>query len=210
MREKTGTVIDLRWNKTGDTFYSVKNKNFTIYDFDEQKNPVLKVKHAYEEALEISAFCLGPADGEFAFGTLDGRMFANFQISSLNEKQETGSKIVSLVWDPLGKFICWLNITNTLSVFNIDSKKIEASVSLNIKLDNSELIVTKDERKMEFTPDLNYLLVPSLDDKKMPFMCALRRSTGFTCEYVFAGPFSPITSLRCHPTLFESSLSLMS
>lgn len=182
----------------------MKNKNFTIYDFDEKKNPVLKVKHSYEESLEISAFCLGPADGEFAFGTLDGRMIANFQISQLNEKQETGSKIVSLVWDPLGKFICWLNITNTLSVFNIDSKKIETTVNLNIKLDNSELIVTKDERKMEFTPDLNYLLVPSLDDKKMPFMCALRRSAGFVCEYVFAGPFSPITSLRCHPTIFES------
>lgn len=197
-------MVDLKWSKSGDTFYAVKNKNLTIYDFDEKKSPVLKVKHVYEDSSEISAFCLGPAEGEFALGTFDGRMIANFQIHSLNENQDTGSKIVSLVWDPLGKYICWLNITNLLSVFNIDSKKIEASVSLNLKLDNSELIVTKDQRKMEFTPDLNYLLVPSLDDKKMPFLCAMRRSSGFQCEYVFAGPFAPITSLRCHPIIFES------
>ena len=154
--------------------------------------------------MEICSFCLGPADGEFAYGTLDGRLVINQQIPALNDSVDTGNKVVSCIWDPLGKYICWLNIKNQVSIYNLNSKKIENTVKLNLKSDKSELFVCKEERIMDFSPDLNFLLVPSLDDKKMPFVCALKRSANFNIEYIFAGPFSSITCVRFYPGIFES------
>lgn len=148
---------------------------------------------------------MGPEDGEFAYGTLDGRVVIHQQISSLNETVESDNKVVSCIWDPLGKFICWLTLSNSLHIYNLNSKKVDNTVSLNLKIDKSELYVSKEERKMDFSADLNYLLVPSLDDKKMPFVCALKRSNNFQVEYVFAGPFSSITCVKFLPAIFENS-----
>lgn len=136
---------------------------------------------------------------------MDGRVVIHQQISSLNETIEIDNKVVSCIWDPLGKFICWLTLGNQLQVYNLNSKKIENTISLNLKIDKTELYVSKEERMMDFSADLNYLLVPSLDDKKMPFVCALKRSNGFQVEYVFAGPFSSITCVKFFPAIFESS-----
>jgi WD40 repeat protein len=121
----------------------------------------------------------------------------------LNETVESDNKIVSCIWDPLGKYICWLSLGNNVHVYNLSSKKVETSVSLNLKADKSELFVSKEERLMDFSPDLNYLLVPSLDDKKMPFVCALKRSNNFQIEFVFAGHFSSITCVKFYPAIFE-------
>lgn len=130
------------------------------------------------------------------------------QISSLNETVESDNKIVSCIWDPLGKYICWLSLSNNVHIYNLNSKKIETSVSLNLKVDKNELFVSKEERLMDFSPDLAYLLVPSLDDKKMPFVCALKRSNNFQIDYVFAGHFSSITCVKFYPGIFERSQGL--
>jgi len=202
-REKAGMVLDIKWTLSGEGLYLVKNRSISLYEFDETKTPALKVKHIYEDRLEICAFCLGPSEGEFAYGTLDGRVVTQQQISALNETVDTGSKVVSLSWDPLGKYLCWLNIENKLAVYSLAAKRIETLVSLSLRSDQSELFVCKEERTIDFSPDLNYLLVPSLDDKKMPFVCALRRSQNFQVEATFAGPFSSITCVKFFPGIFD-------
>jgi WD40 repeat protein len=121
---------------------------------------------------------------------------------------ESDNKIVSCIWDPLGKFICWLTLNNSVHIYNLNSKKVETTVCLNLKTDKSDLFVSKEERLMDFSPDLNYLLVPSLDDKKMPFVCALKRSNNFQIDYVFAGHFSSITCVKCFPGIFERTPDL--
>jgi hypothetical protein len=127
-------------------------------------------------------------------------------IQSMNNVVETGSKIVGCIWDPIGKYICWLNITNEVKVYNINSRSVEFSIKLNLSNERGlHSMSAKEERNMAFSPDLQYLLVPSLDDKRMPFVCALKRSQNFQVEYVFAGPFTSVTCVRFMPAIFQSN-----
>jgi hypothetical protein len=49
----------------------------------------------------------------------------------------------------------------------------------------------REERKIAWSPDCNFLLVPSLDDKILPVVCAIERQN-FEVLYSFTGPFSSI------------------
>ena len=81
---------------------------------------------------------------------------------------------------------------------------LEKSIDL-FSRDDKNLIdtISKEERKIDFSPDLRYLLAPSLYDRKMPHICALDRQKNFEVAYVMGGSFVPITCIKFMPCIFQ-------
>ena len=80
--------------------------------------------------------------------------------------------MLSLVWDPLDKYIAGLTSSNEIRIYNSATLELFKTISLQIG-DNAYQM--REERKIDWSPDCNFLLVPSLDDKLLPILCALER-----------------------------------
>lgn len=61
----------------------------------------------------------------------------------------------------------------------------------------------REDRKLDWSPDFRYLLVPNLDDKVIPTLCALDRHNDFQISHTFIGPFSSINCIKFSPLLFN-------
>lgn len=60
----------------------------------------------------------------------------------------------------------------------------------------------KEDRKMAFSTDFRLLLVPSLDDKELPFVASVSRFN-FESENVYVGPFSSINCVAFNYVFFK-------
>jgi WD40 repeat protein len=118
---------------------------------------------------------------------------------------ECGNKVVAVIWDPLRKYVCGLTLDNKIFIYNMSSKSTEKTVDINMQ-ESSELAqnIAKEDRLLSFSPDLNYLLIPSLDDRKVPHLVALSRKDGFKVTNVFGGPFGAISCCSFYPQIFKS------
>ena len=52
------------------------------------------------------------------------------------------------------------------------------------------------------SPDNKFIVVPSLDDKLVPIICALDRQD-FEVKFTYMGPFSSINCISFNPNLYK-------
>lgn len=82
--------------------------------------------------------------------------------------------MISLVWDPLDKFIGALTATNHILIFNASTLEIFKKIDLSMQ-DSSSNQTIREDRKIDWSTDCQFLLAPCLDDKLLPMLCAIDR-----------------------------------
>lgn len=92
-------------------------------------------------------------------------------------------------------------------IWKIVSWEINATISLNFPgLGSQDKYTSKrEDRKIDWSPDYRYLLVPSLDDRIVPVVCALDRHRDFKVSKTFLGPFSSVNVVRFSPILYNDN-----
>ena len=61
----------------------------------------------------------------------------------------------------------------------------------------------REDRKIDWSPDYRFLLIPSMDDRVVPIVCVLDRHADFKVTKTFIGPFSSINCVRFSPKLVK-------
>ena len=204
-KEKIDAFNNITFNSNGKQVYIIFNKSIKIFSFIRSRTPVLKLDNYIEHPYEIISFAASNDNKTFAFGTLDGKIVIYESNKTYhNWVFECENKIVSQVWDPLGRFQCCLTLDNTVCIFNMLTKIKEKQIELFSKDDkNLNRTISKEERKIDFSPDLRYILAPSLYDRRMPHICAQDREKGFDIVSVMGGSFVPITCIKFMPCIFN-------
>ena len=120
---------------------------------------------------------------------------------------DCGNKVVGIVWDPFDKYVACLRFDNTVMVWKVVSWELFATVCLNFPhMNTAEKYTSKrEDRKIDWSPDFRYLLVPSLDDRIVPVVCALDRHRDFKVTKTFLGPFSSVNVVRFSPILYNDN-----
>jgi len=83
-------------------------------------------------------------------------------------------------------------------------KSFVVSLTCPISVDHAKISSKRDDRKIDWSPDYRYVLLPSLDDKIVPFVCALDRQKDFKVCKTFMGPFSSINCVKFNPNLYAN------
>lgn len=109
------------------------------------------------------------------------------------------------MWDTYDKYLAALYSDNQVIIWKANSweKSYVVSLTCPISSDLTKLSSKRDDRKIDWSPDYRYVLVPSLDDKIVPFVCALDRQKDFKVCRTFMGPFSSINCVKFNQNLFQ-------
>lgn len=70
------------------------------------------------------------------------------------------------------------------------------------KVSTSELIVLREERKIDISPNLKYIIVPNLDDKKIPISFLFSWEANFNIIGVYGGSFASVNCIKFMPVIF--------
>ena len=109
--------------------------------------------------------------------------------------------ICGLMWDPLSKYFLALLLNNQLIVFKCQNWDIFKKVSLNLSPKYSSLSCKRQRRSLTWSPDYNFLIVPSLDDSIVPLACAIDRQN-FEIKQCFFGHFSTINYVAFNSNIY--------
>ena len=110
----------------------------------------------------------------------------------------------AISFDPFGKYLLLLLRNNILYVHNATSLEKIKEIPLSLNLNTKENISTvRETRVMDWSPDFNYFVCPSLDDNKVSLALNLSRSGGFRVKQAFLGHVSSISSVKFNPNLYE-------
>jgi protein HIRA/HIR1 len=82
---------------------------------------------------------------------------------------DCGCKIVGVVWDPYDKYVASLRFDNHLVVTRTSTWVEETRVSLNFPQTTqgnpAKHTSKKEDRKIDWSPDYRFVLLPNLDDR---------------------------------------------
>ena len=200
--ERIAESLNIQWTYEGKYLFCVQGKGLKSFILNRSLDQFNLVSNSYkEDSSEI--LCLGSSrDEKYAFyGTLDGRLVKMSTVSPKKEEQKFNNKILSLLVDPLMKFVGVLTLENKFVSVDFNSLNPLKTVDLNLNKQNQELIIYREERKIDMSPNLTYILIPNLDDKKLPIIYAIHRES-FELKYIYGGSFASINCIKFLPKIF--------
>ncbi|EAR94477.1 TUP1-like enhancer of split protein (macronuclear) [Tetrahymena thermophila SB210] len=202
----------IKWSPN-DQFLAAAFEKLGIWGY--ANGDIYKLKDFKDHELEIAAITWAPDSSRIASGGLDGKIVVrSVDIAKNYEKIKELShdnKILGLVWDTYDKYLAALYSDNNVIIWKCNSweKSFIVSLTCPISSDISKITSKRDDRKIDWSPDYRYVLVPSLDDKIVPFVCALDRQKDFKVCKTFMGPFSSINCVKFNPNLYENKESVI-
>lgn len=111
--------------------------------------------------------------------------------------------MVGLIWDPYDKHLASLLASNEVVIYKCASWEKSHTINLNLNPSRSLKCTSKrDDRKIDWSPDFRYLLVPALEDRTIPLVVALDRNKQFTVRSIFVGSFSSVNCTKFSPILY--------
>jgi WD40 repeat protein len=129
-----------------------------------------------EHSLEITAMTWSQDGTKVATSSLDSRIVIVDVVKRTVVKSiECANKVVGIIWDPFDKYLACLCFDNVVMVWKVVSWELCSSISLNFPNISTTYTSKREDRKIDWSPDFRYLLVPSLDDRVVPVVCALDR-----------------------------------
>lgn len=193
------------WGADGKEIHAMGNRSVTSFALGQHLGAFFLNKLDYlEDKSELLAFSPTRDEGDFFYGTLEGRV-TRVRRRQAPISQQFENKIVALTADPLKRFLAVLTLQNVLTIADYmtlhPDRQIDLSVRKNEVRSRPQLVLCE-VRKIDSSPDLRTLLVPTLEDKKLPLAMALSRDRGFDIVSVFGGFFAPITVLKYVPGVF--------
>ena len=202
--EKIDTCNILTWNAEGNQLFNINQKSIKIYSFMRQMdNYVLSNNFYYEESSEILCIAATRDENQFIWGTITGKIVKFNRSNQKKQEVKLPSKILTLVADPLMKFYGALCLNNKFYVLDFSSGKHLKVIDMNLqKLSNEELITFREDKRIDMSPNLNFVLLPNLDDKKMPLVFCIARDSNYDVKHIFGGSFASINCVRFIPIIF--------
>ena len=172
-----------------------------------------KIQEYQDHSLEITAIAWSPDSTKIATCSLDARVV----ITDIRSKQkikvylsyqkqdiDSGNKAVGIVWDPFNKYVACLRFDNKVVIWKVSNWDQFAEINLNFPNSQTEKYTSKrEDRKIDWSPDCRYILVPSMDDGVVPVVCALDRHQLFKVSKTFIGPFSSVNTVKFSPVLVK-------
>lgn len=200
--ERIEDSIHIQWSYEGKFLFCVQGKGIKSFILNKSLDQFKLVSNSYkEDSSEILSLGSSRDEKSIFYGTLDGRLVKISTITTKKEEQKFGNKIVSLIVDPLMKFIGVLTLDNKFFAVDFITMNVLKTVDLNLNRQTSELIVYREERKIDMSPNLSYILIPNLDDKKLPIIYAIHRES-FEMKYIYGGSFASINCIKFVPKIF--------
>ena len=217
----------LSWSPNGSNLV-LGNTAVELWNFDsvrEGKSKNYQLKHNTvfnEEFIEIRQLVWSPDSESFAIAGIHKTF--SIIIRNIISKQfkiiALDSIVSAICFDPFDRYLSILNGRNCLNLYtnhNEFYKSIPLSSSSTIdkcqtlsasSMGQSESLMTvKEIRGIDWSADFSSIVMPSLEDNKMPIAIQLSRIRDFKPEFVFIGHSSPINVMKFHPKLFRSSES---
>ena len=196
----------LGWSWDGSRLYTIGSRSITVFSLSHHlNNPALKKSDYFEDKSEILAFAISRDEGEIFYGTLEGKV-AKLKKGEIVAQHKYDNKIVAIIADSLKLFVGVLTLQNVFTVSDFATLKPERSIDLSLRAGEmgprSHLILCEN-RKIDQSPDLNYVLIPTLEDKKLPLAMGLERKNEFKVSAIYGGSFAPITVLKFIPCVFQ-------
>ena len=118
--------------------------------------------------------------------------------------EDLNIKGVGVIWDPLDKYLAILKFDNKVDIKRVDNWETVFLKNLLHEQGAKNYNTKREDRKLDWSPDCRYLLVPGLDDRLVPSALLLDRTADFDVTFVFVGPFSSINALKFNPMIRRS------
>lgn len=120
--EKTDAFTNMGFSAHGKQLFVILNKSIKVFSFEKGRTPIIKLENYIENPHEIISFAAGIDEKSFAIGTLDGKVIIHDKTKNQPVCFKCDNKVVSLVWDPLGRFLCCLTLANCINIFNMTTQ----------------------------------------------------------------------------------------
>lgn len=104
-------------------------------------------------------------------------------------------------FDPFGKYIVVLLKTNTIVFY--DAQTLDPLQEISMACNERDPPPFKDRRVIDWSPDYGYVLVPNLNEFKVPIAVLFDRHSKFSVHMVISGHTYPITCIKFNPNIFE-------
>ena len=155
---------------------------------------------------EVTAFTWCPNSLKYAVAGINTSLSIFVRSLESDEKikeLKNEVKVLGLVWDPFDKQLASLMSNNEVVVYKCASWERSQTINLNLNPQKPLSSVAKrEDRKIDWSPDFRYLLVPALDDRTVPLVVSLNRKNNSSARCVFTGPFSSINCVKFSPILY--------
>lgn len=172
----------------------------------------VEYKNYKDHSLEITALAWSPDSQKIASSSLGHRIVVR-DITKTDDSVEKiinlDIKVLGLIWDPLDKYLIGLCGDSRVRIWWTKGWETFKNVNLSFSPGKPQFNSKREDRKIDFSPDFKYFLIPSLDDKIVPVVCALDRQD-FDVKFTYMGPFSSINCIRFSPVLYEKSDAVIS
>lgn len=195
----------MKWSPN-DEFLAVASDLVYVYQY-QQGGQLQKLQQFKDHELDINQLCWDPASSKIATGSQDGRIVIRSIVGDCRKIKEISdnNKVLGLVWDTYDRYLAALYSSNNVVVWQIDNWSVSYRIDLNSPLHEPLKYGSKrEDRKIDWSPDYRYILVPTLEDKIVPMVAAIDRNDNFQVKQIFMGPFSSINCVKFNPRLFRS------
>jgi len=199
----TMNVKILSWSPKGK--YLITACDFPILWMD--VGPVMKsLERFHHEPSEIHAVEWSPDEKRCIIGTQTNLLYL-YEVETKTQLKRVKLDFIpiGIAWDPLNSYIGVLTTENCLTVYAANNLEQKKKVSLNLGHQKFSDAKTKRlDRKISWSPDGEYLICPSLEDKnELPVACGINRIQNWEIDNVFAGPSAAITCVSFLDCIFK-------
>lgn len=205
--EKIETSNILQWSFEGNLLFNASNKGLKTLSLSKPLEIYAITAMAYmEDHSEILSLGCSRDENYLFYGTLDGRVVRYNRSTQKKDEVKLGNKVLALSIDPLVKFVGCLTLDNKYAILEFNSLKVNKIIDLNFQKNHGqELIILREERKIDISPNLKYVVIPNLDDKKLPVSFAISRDANFEIKHIFGGSFASVNTIKFVPRIFMDS-----
>jgi len=199
----TMNVKILSWSPKGK--YLITACDFPILWVD--AGPIMKsLERFHHEPSEIHAVEWSPDEKRAIIGTQTNLLYL-YEVETKTQLKRLKLDYIpiGIAWDPLNSYIGVLTTENCLTIYTANNLEQKKKVSLNLGSQKFSDAKTKRlDRKISWSPDGEYLVCPSLEDKnELPVACGINRIQNFEIDNVFAGPSAAITCVAFLDMIFK-------
>ena len=205
--EKIETSNILQWSFEGNLLFNASNKGLKTLSLSKPLETYAITAMAYmEDQSEILSLGCSRDENFLFYGPLDGRVVRYNRSTQKKDDVKLSNKVLALSIDPLVKFVGCLSLDNKYTILEFNSLKITKLIDLNFQKNHGqELIILREERRIDISPNLKYIVIPNLDDKKLPVTFAISRDANFEIKHVFGGSFASVNTIKFVPRIFMDS-----
>jgi WD40 repeat protein len=104
-------------------------------------------------------------------------------------------------FDPFGKYIAVLGVSNVLELY--DTRTLDKLRSINLADSKHDVPSLRDKRPADWSPEYSLLAAPNLNDTRVPSTIIFDRNRNFLVRDILLGHPATISCLRFNPNIFE-------